>query len=306
MIPFLKSTIGLFGGLGRAGILLICASAGWGSPAQTDPKAKTPQPQTPEAMTVQQVRGKIYQLKGGNGASTGFHVGTKEVLVIDAKMTEESAKRMIAEIRKVSQNPIRRILLTHSDRDHVNGLSAFPAGTTIVSHEETRRYMDEAFKGDTLRAFLPDITFASRATVYADTAKIELIYFGPAHTSGDAVILFPADKVAFVGDLLTVGRDPLIHLSKNGTSFGLVKVLKAILRLDADVFVSGHSDVAGRAEIEAEIQSVQEKQARVKELVDQKKTLDQVKKAFNVQEGGRWPSLYEVIYREMTEKKASP
>jgi glyoxylase-like metal-dependent hydrolase (beta-lactamase superfamily II) len=306
MIPLFKSAIGLLGGLGWTGILLFCASAGWGSPAQTDSKTTAPQASPQEPVTVLKVKDHIYEIKGGSGANSGFFVGKNEVVVIDAKMTEESGNRMIKEIQKITPNPINRILLTHSDRDHVNGLTAFPAGTTIVSHEETRRYMDEAFKGDTLRAFLPDITFASRATVYADTAKIEMIYFGPAHTSGDAVILFPRDKVAFVGDLLTVGRDPLIHLSKNGTSFGLVKVLKAILRLDADVFVSGHSDVAGRAEIEAEIQSVQEKQARVKELVDQKKTLDEVKKAFNVQEGGRWPSLYEVIYREMTEKKASP
>ena len=306
MIALSKSVIGLFGGFGWSCILLFCASAGLGSPVQTD--SKTPPPQAPpqEPVTVLKVKDHIYEIKGGNGANTGFYVGKKEVVVIDAKMTEESAKQMIVEVRKITPNPIKRILLTHSDRDHVNGLTAFPAGVTIVAHEETRRYMDEAFKGDTLRAFLPDITFASRATVYEDSAKIELIYFGPAHTSGDAVILFPRDKVAFVGDLLTVGRDPLIHLSKKGTSFGLVRVLNAILRLDADVFVSGHSDVAGRAEIETEIQSVQEKQARVKELVDRKKTLDEVKKAFNVQEGGRWPSLYEVIYREMTEKKASP
>lgn len=305
MIPFSKSAIVLLG-LCSTGILLFRVPAGWGSPAQTSDKTKNSQAPPQEPVTVQKIRGNIYMIKGGSGANTGFYVGTKEVVVIDAKMTEESAHRMIQEIPKITPNPINRILLTHSDRDHVNGLMAFPAGTTIVSHEETRRYMDEAFKGDTLRAFLPDITFASRAAIYADTVNIELIYFGPAHTSGDAVILFPRDKVAFVGDLLTVGRDPLIHLSKNGTSFGLVRVLKAILRLDADVFVSGHCDVAGRAEIEAEIQSVQEKQAGVKELVDRKKTLDDVKKAFNVQEGGRWPSLYEVIYREMTEKKASP
>ena len=106
-------------------------------------------------------------IKGGSGANTGFFIGRNEVIVIDSKMTDESAKQMIDEIRKLTPNPIRKILLTHSDRDHVNGLPAFPAGTAIVSHEETRRYMDEAFKGDTLRAFLPDITFASRATVYS-------------------------------------------------------------------------------------------------------------------------------------------
>jgi cyclase len=302
MIPLAKSAAGL-SGLCWTGLLLSFAPAGRGGPALTGQGTIIPQAPPQEPVTVQNIRGNIYQVKGGSGANTGFYVGRKEVVVIDAKMTEESAKRMIGEIQKITPNPIKRILLTHSDRDHVNGLTAFPPGAAVVSHEETRRYMNEAFKGDTLRAFLPGFTFASRAAVYADTDRIELIYFGPAHTSGDAVILFPRDKVAFVGDLLTVGRDPLIHLSKNGTSFGLVKTLKAILRLDADVFLSGHSDPAGRSDIEAEIRLIQEKQAKVKELVDRKKTLDDVKKAFNVPEGGRWPSLAEVIYRELTEKK---
>ncbi len=277
-------------------------SAGWSQPSNTA-QTTAPRPQAQEAMTVRQVRGGIYEIRGGSGANTGFFIGRDEVIVIDSKMTEASAGQMAGEIQKLTPNPIRKILLTHSDRDHVNGLPAFGPGKTIIAQEETRRYMDADFKDDTLRSFLPDITFASRAAVYSDTVRIEALYFGPAHTSGDAVILFPGEKVAFVGDLLMIGRDPLIHLAKNGSSFGLVKVLRAVLNLDADVFVSGHAEIAGRPEIEAVIQSIEEKQARVRDLVKQNKTLEDVKKAFGVAEGGRWPSFYEVIYRELTEKE---
>jgi cyclase len=288
-------------------IVLSCLlPAGTVRPGQTGSGAAASQPLPGETMTVQAVRGRegIYMIKGGSGANTGFFIGKSEVIVIDSKMTVSSARQAIDEIRKLTSKPIRKILLTHSDRDHVDGLPAFPAGASIISHEETRRFMDEAFKGDTLRAFLPDITFASRASVYSDSSRIDLFHFGPAHTAGDAVILFPREKVAFTGDLVTVGRDPLIHLAKNGTSFGLVKVLKAILRLDADVYVTGHSDLAGRPEVEAEIRGIEEKQTRVRELVKAGKTLDEVKKAFGVADGGRWPSLAEVIYREVTEKES--
>jgi len=300
MKSFSKSSIGPSGRRACA-LLLVFASSAWSQPAGTAQTA-TPRPPAPEAMTVRQIRGGIYEVRGGSGANTGVYIGRDEVIVIDSKMTEASTAQMIGEIQKLTPNPIRKILLTHSDRDHVNGLPAFARETTVVSHEQTRRHMDEAFKGDTLREFLPDITFASRAAVYADTARIELLYFGPAHTSGDAVILFPAEKAAFVGDLLTIGRDPLIHLAKNGTSFGLVKVLKAILELDADLYLSGHADAAGKSAIETEIRNLEEKQSQVRELVKQNKTLDEVKKAFGVADGGRWPSLYEVIYRDITEK----
>ncbi|MBN1893075.1 MBL fold metallo-hydrolase [bacterium] len=260
------------------------------------------QPQ-PEPLRVQQVRRSIYQVQGGSGANTGFFVGKSEVLVIDAKMTEESAKAMIAEIGKVTQNPVRRILLTHSDRDHVNGLPGFPGGLSIIAHEETRRLMDQAFQEYPLRSYLPDITFSERLSLYVDSTRLELLYFGPAHTCGDIVVYFPAEKLVFVGDVLFIGRDPLIHLAKNGSSFGLVKVLKSILELDADLYLSGHADAAGRADLEALIQSLEEKQAKVKALADQGRTLEEVKAACGVEPGGRWMSLYEVIYRELTEKK---
>ncbi len=257
-------------------------------------------------VSVQNVKGNIYQVKGGMGANTGFFVGEKEVLIIDAKMTEDAAEQMIAEIKKLTPNPIRDITLTHSDVDHVNGLVGFPQGINIISHEKTGIHMDNAFQSVRERTYLPNITFSQKLNLYlSGTKRVDLLYFGPAHTDGDAIIYFPDERVAFIGDLIFIGRDLLIHRHKNGNSFGLVKVLKAILNLDAEIFVHGHGDLATKKEIRGVIQSVEEKQIRIQALVKERKTLEQVKKIFNVQdgtEGKRWPSLVEVIYRELTEK----
>ncbi len=259
-------------------------------------------------VSVQNVKGSIYQVKGGMGANTGFFIGEKEVLIIDAKMTEDSARQMIAEIRKLTPNPIAYIALTHSDADHVNGLVGFPEGINIISHEKTRVHMENAFQSGRERIYLPNITFSERLHLYLGgtprSKRIDLFYFGPAHTDGDAVVYFPDEKVAFIGDLIFVGRDLLIHRHKNGNSFGLVKVLKAILKLDAEIFVHGHGDLATRKEILAVIQNVEEKQIRIQALVKEGKTLEQVKKVFKIEDGPnrRWMSLVEVIYRELTEK----
>lgn len=78
--------------------------------------AEPSQPQPP-AMSVQKIKGNVYMIKGGSGANTGLIVGDKEAAVIDAKMTAESAKRMIEEVKAVTANPIARVILTHSDRD---------------------------------------------------------------------------------------------------------------------------------------------------------------------------------------------
>ena len=106
------------------------------------------------------------------------------------------------------------------------------------------------------------------------------------------------------------GRDPLIHAHKNGTSAGLLAVLKALLKLDADVFLSGHSDAVDRKTVEALATSIERKQAKVKALVKQGKTLDEVKAAFAADgkppARGRWPSLVEIIYRELKAKSPPP
>jgi cyclase len=280
-----------------AGCLMFDATDGCG---QTGSAGSPP---GPEPILLTPIRGEIYMVKGGSGANTGLYAGPTKVFAIDAKMDAPSARDMVGSIGHFTDKPLGAVLITHSDRDHVDGLAGFPEGVTTVSHESARREMDAAFSDAALRARLPQITFSERAVLYDDSARIEMLYFGPAHTSGDAVVYFPDQKVVFTGDLLFVGRDPLIHLAKNGTSFGLVKVLRKMLELDADTFVPGHGDVAGRSDVEAEIRSLEEKQAAVKALVDAGKTLDDVKKQFGVQEGGRWPSLVEVIYTELTEKK---
>jgi len=271
------------------------------------------QPSQPPVVTVQQVRGDTYMVKGGSGANTGFCICDKGVITIDAKMTADSTKQIVEEVSKLTPKPILYIVLTHSDSDHVNGLNGFPAGLTIIAHENTKRDMQEAFKDaelQPLQAYLPNKTFPKALNLQCGTAHIDLFHFGPAHTSGDVVVFFPHEKVAFVGDLVFIGRDLLIHRHKGGTSFGLVRNLKEILKLDADTFIPGHGDILGKKDVETLMESIEGKQAKIKAMVQEGKSLDEIKKAFGIEERPaqqgrmRWPSLVEVIYLDITEKKS--
>jgi len=279
-------------------IFIISISAGIAQEKNQSPPCK-----------AHQVKGNIYEVKGGSGANTAFFIGEKEVLVMDAKMSAESARQMIAEIKKLTPNPIKYIVLSHSDGDHVNGLVGFPVGLNIISHYQTRKDMDKAFKKPEQRLYLPTITFSKKLDLYMGNKQIKLFYFFPAHTSGDIVIFFPEEKVAFLGDLIFLGRDLLIHRHKNGSSFGLVKTLKGILKLDADTFIHGHGDIASRSDIEGVIKALEEKQTKIKSLIQEGKSLDEIKKIFNIEDRPaqagrrRWLSLVEIIYLELTEKK---
>jgi glyoxylase-like metal-dependent hydrolase (beta-lactamase superfamily II) len=265
--------------------------------------------QEPAPVKAHQVKGGIYEVKGGSGANTGFFIGEKEVLVIDAKMNEESAKKMIGEIKKLTSNPIKYLIITHSDGDHVNGLIGFSKNINIIAHHQTRKDMDAAFKDPAQRAYLPDITFSDKLKLHLGEDVVKLLHFGRAHTSGDVVVFFSKEKVAFLGDLLFLGRDPLVHRHKNGNSFGLVKTLKAILELDADTFVHGHGDIASRSDVEGVMNALKERQNKIKALIEEGKSLEEIKKIFKVEDRPTQPGrrrrigLVETIYLELTEKK---
>ncbi len=276
------------------------------APAHQNPPAR----QEPAPLKILPLANNIYLVEGGSGANSGFFVGAKDVVLIDAKMSPESAKAMLAEIAKVTPLPVSRVILTHSDGDHVNGLPGLPAGLTIIAQEHVKPDMVKA-SGDLpeLAHFLPTVLYKDSLDLKTDGRKILLRYYGPAHTSGDTVVYFEPEKIAFVGDLVFIGRDPLIHLSKNGNSFGLVRTLKAVLehKPRIETFISGHSAPASRQDVEKLIKSIEEKQSRVKAMVAEGKSLEDVKKAFGIdapqEPGRRFPSLVEVIYRELTKKK---
>lgn len=254
-------------------------------------------------ISVHEISRHVYEVRGGAGANCAFIVGDKEVYVVDAKMTDPSAREMIRAIKETTDKPISRLLITHSDGDHVNGLPGFPEGIDIFAHENSAGHMEKANMAGPVTLPLPDITFHQRMNMHLGELEINLLYFGPAHTDGDIVIYVPDDKVAILGDLFFKGRDPLIHMHKNGSSTGLIEVLRNVLLLDADVYLSGHAEPVKKAEVEELRRTLIEKQDKVASLVKEGKSLDQVKEAFGIPLAeSPWRSLVEVIYLELTQK----
>jgi cyclase len=266
--------------------------------------------QPPAGITAERIDEGVYLVKGGV-ANTAFIVGEKEVVAIDAQMTADDARQMIDEIKKVTSKPLTTVILTHSDADHINGLTGFPRGLDIISSTGARKEIEEALdtpNAPDLRPYLPTRTFEDTMELDLGSIRLRLLHFGPAHTSGDIVIHAPEHRLAFVGDLVFIGRDPLIHRFKGGTSSGLITVLQAILALDVERIVPGHSDIIGRAEVEDVMNDLLEKQHTIGAMVAEGKTLEETKKHFGLatvpaKPGGfSFPSLVEVIYLEMSGK----
>lgn len=257
---------------------LIISSSSFSQQRQTTP------------VKLDKLSDRLFQILGGRGANGGVYVGADGVLVIDAKMTKESVDQTIAEIKKITDKPIQYLVNTHSDGDHIAGNQFFPKSVTIIAHENCREEFfhprrngePSAWKNPELAPFLPSLTYSDQMTVYLGSKKVELWYFGIGHTKGDTVVYFPEEKTAFLGDQIFMGRPQLIHSYKGGNSFGHVKVLTKMLEtLDAERFCSGHSDPVDRSTVKHHIEEMKKIQAKIKSLVGQGKSLEDVKKEFD-------------------------
>jgi glyoxylase-like metal-dependent hydrolase (beta-lactamase superfamily II) len=262
------------------------------------------QERQPAPVRLDKISERLYQVLGGAMANGGVYVGDNAVLVIDAKMDKTSVDQTIEEIKKLTDKPIKYLVNTHSDGDHVAGNKFFPQTVIFISQENCRKEMLLAGRNNApsewtkpeLLPFLPSITFSDKMDIYLGSKKIELWYFGIGHTTGDTVVYFPEEKVAFVGDQIFLTRPQLIHSYKGGNSFGHVKALEKMLAtLDAEKFCSGHSEPVDRAAVKKHIEQMKEMQAKVKSLMEKNKTLDEIKKEFDPNQS----ALVESIYNEL-------
>src|ERR1041384_6482435 len=96
------------------------------------------------ALTMKQLKPNVWVGLGGSGGNSTIIVGQTGVIVVDAKQTEQGAKDLLAEIAKITPKPVKTVILTHSDGDHVNGLVAYPAGIAIISHENNKKELQAA------------------------------------------------------------------------------------------------------------------------------------------------------------------
>jgi cyclase len=268
-----------------------------------------------QPFVTHQLKPNVYWIEGGGGNS-GVIVGAKGVVVIDAKTTAAGGKELLEDIAKITPKPVTTVILTHSDGDHVNGLASFPAGVKVIAHENNKKEQETALsaggRGAPPADHIPtQVTTKEKENLTLEGVKFELLHWAPAHTSGDLMIYLPADRIVFAGDVIaSTLPDALIHLEKHGSSEGWVTTVKGMLKLNIDQVVPGHGDIMTKDDVQMRLARVEEKRAKVKELVGQGKSLAEIKTALGdpaPAAGGRgpgFPTLTEVIYRELTGKSS--
>jgi cyclase len=266
---------------------------------------KGQQQETPP-LTVEKISDRLYQLIGGRGANGGMYIGDHAVLIIESKMDQKSVEAIFTAVEGFTDKPVKYLVNTHSDGDHVNGNEFFPGEVIIIAHENCREEFfhpsrdgsASRWNDEKLQRFIPTVTFNDKMLLHLGGAPVELHYFGIGHTTGDIVLYFPEEKTAFIGDQVFFGRPQLIHSYKGGNSFEHVKTTEKLLAsLDAEYFCSGHADIKTRADMEKHLEDFKKFQEKVKTLAGSGKGLQEVQAEFKPEE----KNLVETVYNEIKE-----
>jgi cyclase len=229
--------------------------------------AATRAAQTPESTSLtftlkplaKNVYAAIDDAKGEAGGNAGFVIGDNGVAVIDTFENPEASKQMLAEIRKLTQLPIKFVINTHYHIDHVAGNSLFQQNGAVVFaqrnvpgwiHTENLKFFGKDIKPEQRKMVeslgSPDAVYETGVTLYLGSRRIDVRVF-PGHTGGDSVVFIPDANIVFTGDLFW--RNTLPNLI-DATTSAWIPTLNSVVAIAPDAtYVPGHGDVGNAADV---------------------------------------------------------
>ena len=203
--------------------------------------AAQPAAGAPKVIEVEKVKDNLFVLRGGGG-NTAVFVTANGVTVVDAKNPGWGAP-ILAKIKELTPKPVTMLINTHTHGDHVSGNVEFPVSVEVVAQVNTKANMEKMpiFKEHN-NAGMAKRTFTDKLTIGKGADQIDLYYFGPGHTNGDAFVVFPAHRIMHSGDIFAGKAVPLIDSNNGGT---MLRISETLMKAhdgikNVDTIINGH------------------------------------------------------------------
>lgn len=195
-------------------------------------------------------------------ANAGIVIGRDGVLVVDTLISAKEGQRFLADIRKITQKPIKYVVNTHTHLDHAFGNCVFAElGAIVISHRADRALLAK-IGADILKnsgtyglkpedmagteIILPNMTFSEQMSINLGGVEVELIRTAPSHTDGSLVVWLPQQKILFSGDILFTDFHPFMA---DGDLTGWLKTLDYLQTLGAGKIVPGHGPLSSSKDL---------------------------------------------------------
>lgn len=236
-------------------------------------------------LATQLVAPGIYVVTGAGG-NVAVWTGADGTVLVDGGLESQAAQLLEAAAR-IAPGVVRFVVNTHWHPDHtgVNEL-ANRAGAVIIAHEDTREAMSTLQVSEEYsvripaspRAALPTLTLPGDAALHLNGDLLRIAQVANAHTGGDLVLWWREANVVHLGDVFYNGGYPFVDRAHGGSIAGMVATIEGVLSRadDATVVIPGHGPVARRADLVAYRDMLVASGRRVRELVEEGKSLDEV------------------------------
>lgn len=227
----------------------------------------------------------------GVGGNVAVSTGDQGILIVDDQFPQMVAKIEQA-IADLGGGAVDFAVNTHWHFDHADGNPVLGGqGTWLVSQSASRRMMMSERLIDLVAASvsqppyppegLPVITFDDAMQFHFNSEKIELLHFGPAHTTGDAAVIFRGSNAVHFGDVFNNAGYPFIDVHNGGDIDGMIRFCKKVLaHIDQHTrIIPGHGPLAGTEEVRDYIEMLETTRKRISRMIDAGMSLAQVVEA---------------------------
>jgi len=282
-------------------------------------------------LTMAPVQGNVYVLMGDGGNIT-VQTGKDGVMLVDTGFAPLAPKAM-AEIRKLSDGPIRWIVNTHVHTDHTGGNAEMAKlGMTgesigpprIVAQSNVLNRMTTADPGQPKipEAAWPNDEYFLPSKDFFFNGEAVVVYHVPAaHTDGDSLVFFRRSDVLSTGDVFTPGSYPIIDLARGGSVQGEIDALNRIIDITVPakyqeggtMVIPGHGRLCDEADVVEYRNMLTVIRDRFRDMIHKGMTLEQIKATkptldYDTQYGattGFWTTdmFLDAVYKSLSEKK---
>jgi glyoxylase-like metal-dependent hydrolase (beta-lactamase superfamily II) len=241
----------------------------------------------PPAIAATKLTERIVVLANAGG-NVGLVIGADGALMIDGGLPNRAADLAKA-IADVSPRMVQVLFNTHYHGDHVGSNEYLGKNKIrIIAHENVRKRLSERIEsqafGRTIEplgpAGQPTETFGGGGKLSFGAEALEYTHVPRAHTDGDAFVFFPGANIIHTGDLLFLGRYPVVDFTVGGSLAGMAAALERVEKVgDAQTrVIPGHGPVATKAELRAARETWLAINQRLETMAKEGRSVDEVVK----------------------------